>query len=55
MPIHHHQCRKCYCTVRIDHHHLTEEEAKVYEQGGEVKTIWLDQEICDMCEREEKR
>ncbi len=55
MPIHHHQCRKCYCTVRIDIQNLTREEEKVFEEGGEVDTIWLDEEICDMCEREEGR
>ncbi len=55
MPIHHHQCRKCYCTVRIDLHDLTIEEEKVFEHGGEVETVWLDEEICDMCQREEER
>lgn len=51
MPIYHHQCRVCYCTVRIDESHMTDEEEKIDLLGGDVKTIWLDEEICPDCER----
>lgn len=50
MPIYHHQCRVCYCTVRIDESHMTREEEKIERRGGDVKTFWTDDEICSDCE-----
>lgn len=31
---------------------MTDEEEKIDRLGGDVKTFWIDEEICPDCERE---